>query len=190
MSSPTLSGAQAGEVRPVREVEKGIWIYEGDRLVNKPCWLRVVRERDGSACLDYARQLLTARGDGKYTPQQLQRWTNFFLLHFAMIEPPQDGAPLVQMYPLPAGVSDKNGKLDLASVWTLQLHNLADGQGGRLADEYDLLLQTQTPAALTHAEWEALITEGKEQSLMTLVSLRGCSALIQLLSGIQKGQRT
>ncbi len=188
-ASPTLSGAELGKCNPRREVPGGIWIEEGGALVNRPAWLRIVRERDGNASLDYARQLLTARGDGTFIPGQLSRWAMFFQLHFALIEPPQEGKPQALMFPIPPGLADEKGKLSIPAVWQLPLNDLADGQLDRLGDEYSILRQTETPAALTHKEWETLIAEGKQHSLETLVSRHGYSALIQLLHGLSKGAR-
>ena len=131
-ASPTLSGAELGKCNPRREVPGGIWIEEGGALVNRPAWLRIVRERDGNASLDYARQLLTARGDGTFIPGQLSRWAMFFQLHFALIEPPQEGKPQALMFPIPPGLADEKGKLSIPAVWQLPLNDLADGQLDRI----------------------------------------------------------
>jgi hypothetical protein len=69
-------------------------------------------------------------------------------------------------------------------VSTLPLHDAVEGQLGRLAREYEILKECETPVALSHSQWEAIVNEGKDESLRSLVSRHGSSALIQVLHGL------
>lgn len=185
MSHPTLSGAQHGRVRPWREVPGGLCLDTDQGVVTRPCALQLVRESRVYLCVDYARQYLASRGDKSYTPGQHLLWTQFFLLHFALIEVPEGAdAPHKLLFPLPATIADKDGKLNAVVVSTLPLNDAAHGQLGRLTQEYELLREIETPVALSHAQWEAIVSEGKDESLRTLVSRHGSSALIQVLHGM------
>lgn len=182
---PTLSGAHRGKVRPYREVPGGLWLDTSQGMVSRPCALRVVRESVTYACADYARQYLSSRGDKNFLPGQVVLWTNFFRLHHALIELPQDPeAPHVQLYSLPVTLADASGKLNASIVPTLPLSEAADGQLEMLIREYEILRETETPVALSHEQWEAIVSQGKDESLRTLVSRHGSSALIQVLHGM------
>jgi len=111
--NPTLSGAQHGRVRPWREVPGGIALdSETQGFIVRPCALRTVKESFVYTCSDYARQYLSSRGDQKYLPAQLTVWTQFFLLHHAIIEVPQTpDAPHVPMFPLPPTLTDATGAM-------------------------------------------------------------------------------
>ena len=185
MQNPTLSGAQHGRVRPWREVPGGIALDTSQGLVTRPCALRLVKESLVYAFADYARQYLASRGDKNYLPTQLVVWTQFFLLHHALIDlPASPEAPHVSLFPLPPTLADGTGKLNPLVVSTLPLHDAVEGQLGRLAREYEVLKETETPVSISHEKWEALIAEGKNESLATLVSRHGSSALIQVLHGM------
>lgn len=181
--SPTLSGAHKGRPHPYREVPGGIYILDkNDDLVHRPAWLRLTGARTASTCVSYARQLLEARGDGKFMQLELATWSLFFQLHFALVEPPRDGGKPAPMFPLPPSISDDKGKLNVSEVWKLEF-NPADGEMAKLERELGILRKTQAPDFLTHQAWEAIVNEGKEQSLRTLHSRHGSSALIQVLHG-------
>jgi len=181
MSNPTLSGAETGKVTIAGEVKGGIYFQDDEgNTTNRAAMLRLVREKDAALCLDNARKYLQAKGDDKFLPGQLQRWASLFQLHFALFDP----ATGKRMFPAILMISDEKGKVDPAAVARLPLLDLADGQMDRLWNEYAILQQTQTPAAVTHEQWEALITEGKTESLKTLHSRHGSSALIQVLHGM------
>lgn len=185
MQNPTLSGAQHGRVRPCREVPGGIALDTAQGLVIRPCALRLVKESLVYTCADYARQYLASRGDKNYLPQQLIVWTQFFMLHHALIEIPQaPEAPHVPMFPLPPTLADASGKINPLVVSNLPLHDAVEGQLGRLAREYEILKETETPVSIGHAKWEAIVNEGKLESLKTLLSRHGSSALIQVLHGM------
>ena len=185
MNHPTLSGAQHGRVRPWREVPGGIALDTSQGLVTRPCALRLVKESLVYTCADYARQYLASRGDKNYLPTQLVVWTQFLMLHSAIIDvPASPEAPHVPMFPLPPTLADASGKLNPIVVSTLPLHDAVEGQLGRLAREYEILKETETPVALSHAQWEAIVSEGKDESLRSLVSRHGSSALIQVLHGM------
>lgn len=188
-SNPTLSGAHRGKVRPFRVVEGGIWLdTEAEGLVNRECALRIVKETTVYACADYARQYLSGRGDKGYTPNQMIVWTNFFLFHHALIEVPREGVerfdPLFGKAQIPPSLADTAGKLNLPIVAELPLKDIAEGQMAKLTREYAILRETETPDALTHKQWEAIVSEGKTDALRTLVSRHGSSALIQVLFGM------
>lgn len=185
--NPTLSGAHSRRgVRPWREVPGGLMLEtEAEGLITKPCALRVVKETKALACADYARQYLSLRGDKQHMPGQLILWSAFFQLHFALIEvPTDDDAPHRPLFTIPSTLSDATGKLNPTIVPTLGLNDAIDGEIGRLSREYDLLRETQTPVAITHQQWEAIVSEGKAESLKTLVLRHGSSALIQVLHGL------
>lgn len=182
---PTLSGAQHGRVRPWREVPGGIALDTQQGLVVRPCALRLVKESLVYTCADYARQYLASRGDKNYLPSQLVVWTQFLMLHHAVIDlPASPEAPHVPLFPLPPTLADGTGKLNPLMVSTLPLHDAVEGQLGRLAREYEILKETETPVALSHAQWEAIVSEGKTSALATLHLRFGSSALIQVLHGI------
>jgi hypothetical protein len=185
-TTPTLSGAQHGKFRPWREVPGGICLIQDDKLVRRPCAVRIVPRAIVAACQDYARQYLSTRGDKTLMAGILGDWATFFLMHHVLIEvPTTDTAPMVPLCPMPVDLADKDGKIKPSAVAQLGLNHAADGQLSKAASEYELLKSTETPdRALTHAEWEALITEGKAKSLATLHLERGSSALIQLLHGL------
>jgi hypothetical protein len=185
MSNPTLSGAQHGRVRPWREVPGGLWLdVEGQGLINKPCALRIIKETKVYTYTDYARQYLVSRGDKTYLSTQLMVWAHFFLLHEALIHVPEgDGAPLRPLFE-PIGLADESGKLNPLLVPRLQLNDAAEGQLGRLIREYEILKETETPQAISHKQWEAIVREGKDESLRTLIWRHGSSALIQVLHGM------
>lgn len=184
--NPTLSGAQHGRVRPWREVPGGIALdSETQGFIVRPCALRTVKESFVYTCSDYARQYLSSRGDQKYLPAQLTVWTQFFLLHHAIIEVPQTPeAPHVPMFPLPPTLTDATGKLNPLIAAGLPLHEAVEGQLGRLIREYEILKETETPVSIGHAQWTAIVNEGKFESLKTLLSRHGSSALIQVLHGM------
>jgi hypothetical protein len=185
MQNPTLSGAQHGRVRPYREVPGGIALDTAQGLVIRPCALRLVKESLVYTFADYARQYLASRGDKSYLPQQLIVWTQFFMLHHALIEISQaPEAPHVPMFPLPPTLADASGKINPLVISTLPLHDAVEGQLGRLAREYEILKETETPVSIGHAKWEAIVNEGKLESLKTLRSRHGSSALIQVLHGM------
>jgi len=185
MSQPTMSGAERGRVRPIREVPGGIWIEEeSGALVNKAAHLTVIRESIATACEDYARQYLTSRGDGNFNVAQLGRLSVLFKMHFALVTPADEGPPK-PMYPL-GTIADTKGKVNASLVASLPLQRLADGQLQVLAREYEILCETETPRSLSHAQWVGIVNEGKESSLKTLVSQHGSSALIQVLHGMGK----
>lgn len=189
-NSPTLAGAHRGKVRPWRIVEGGIWMdTENEGLVNRECALRIVKETVVYSCIDYARQYLSGRGDKAYSQGQLNAWTNFFLFHFALIHPPREGTeklvPLFGDAQLPPSLADSSGKLSLSLVASLPLNDIAEGQMGRLTREYAILRETETPdGGLTHKQWSAIVSEGKDDALKTLVLRHGSSALIQVLHGM------
>lgn len=180
-TSPTLSGAEKGRVRPRRVIEGGIYLLDSatDDLINKVAAVKLIPERTTQLCWDYARQALTERGDGRGTTGDLSRVANILIMHHALCEP-ESGL----LFPLPDNISNGKGKVNAAAVWTLPLWDLADGQLDRLIREMEILKETQTPAALTHAQWESIVTEGKSQSLRTLHLQHGSSALIQVLHGM------
>jgi len=186
MQNPTLSGAQHGRVRPWREVPGGLCLDIKDQgLVVRPCALRFVKESLVYTYADYARQYLSSRGDKNYLPTQLVVWTQFFMFHAALIEVPQgEDAPHVPLFALPSTLADATGKINPLVVSTLPLHDAVEGQLGRLAREYEILRETETPVAISHEKWEAVIAEGKDESLRTLVLRHGSSALIQVLHGM------
>jgi hypothetical protein len=188
-TTPTLSGAQHGCFRPYREVPGGIWLDTKDQgVINRSCALQTIRRAVSVTCADYARQYLSSRGDKSYHAGQLGELTLFFRLHYALIEVPTTGTydtEPVLLYPVPGTLADANGKLNSTIVSTLPLNDLVDGQMDRLSREFELLRETETPdRAPTHTEWEAIVNEGKEQSLRTLHSRYGSSALIQVLHGL------
>jgi hypothetical protein len=183
---PTLSGAQHGRVRPWREVPGGLYLDSEEMGVSvRPCALRILREPIVYLCTDYARQYLSSRGDKSYIPGQLVLWSQFFQLHFALIEIPQDpGAKQQLLFAMPPTLADEAGRLNPILVPSLPLNEAADGQLGRLWREYELLKATETPVALTHEKWEAIVNEGKSESLRSLHLRHGSSALIQVLHGM------
>lgn len=182
--NPTLSGAERGRVRALREVPGGIYFIDPETgaVKQRPAWLRPTSERQSGVCVDYARQYLEARGDGKAIPGQMMRMALFFELHFALIEPPREGVKLTPMFDAPA--VDEKGRLNIATADGSPLGDLAAGEFAKLSDELQILRTTQTPRQLTHGQWEAIVSEGKEQSLRTLHSRHGSSALIQVLHGL------
>jgi hypothetical protein len=180
-----LAGADRGLFRPWREVKGGLWLLDGDSLINKPCALRLVPRKVMAACQDYARQWFAQRGDKNFLAGQLSAQVYFFLLHFALIEPVSESGTTVPLFGSVPVLADATGKLSIPAASALPLGDAADGQLDRLVNEYELLKQTQTPdGGLTHAQWEALIAEGKAESLRTLHSRHGSSALIRVLSGL------
>lgn len=183
MTAPTLSGTQFGRVQCWREIEGGIWLHTDQGLVNQPAAVQVLRRGMSQACMDYARQYLQGRADKVMLPQQLADWTLFFRMHYALCDVPQDAeGKLKPLFTLPATLIDATGKLSHALIPKLPLNDLADGQLDRIGREYDLLCATETPdRGLTHAEWESIVEEGKEQPLKTLHSRHGSSRLIQVL---------
>ena len=188
MSGPTLSGIERGRPCPVVEVEGGIWIEDADgNLTNKPAALKIISERLRALCIDYARQLLQARGDKTFLPSQIERWAAFFMMHHALVGVPIPGAEgmVKKLYPPPAELADKDGKLNISVALSLPLGDLADGQLDMLARVYDLHVMTQTPRMLTSQQWDAIVNEGKDESLKTLHSRHGSSALIQVLHGLR-----
>lgn len=186
-SNPTLSGAQRGQFRPWREVPGGICMSTEDLgLIRRPCALRPVSRRYSTLCMDYARQYLSSRGDGKYLPGQIGEWEWFFQAHFALIEVPQDEAAKHKLlFELPPTLTDDKGKLNPGIAATLPLQDAVDGELTRLWREYEILRETETPeTVVSHPQWEAIVAEGKEHALKTLVSRHGSSALIQVLHGM------
>ncbi len=184
MSGPTLSGAQFGRVQPWREIEGGIWLDTKEKgLHNIQAAVRIVSRRVAATCLDYARQYLQGRADKVMLGTQLDEMAGFFRAHYALCQAPLDAeAAPVPLFPMPSTIADASGKLIPSVVALLALHDLADGQLDRINREYDLLRATQTPdRGLTHAEWEAIVEEGKSQPLATLHSRHGSSRLIQAL---------
>lgn len=181
----TLSGAEHGRFRPYREIAGGLYFEEDGQVVCKPCAVRLTTRRVAALCQDYARQYLAQRGDKTYLPGQFADWARFFLLHHVLIQvPASPEAPLVPLFPIKQ-LADKDGKVIPAAVHELPLHTLVDGQIAILEREYELLKSTQTPdRGLSPEQWEALITEGKTESLRTLHSRHGSSALIQVLHGL------
>lgn len=182
---PNMAGAQHGRVRPVRVVQGGIWFSREDgELESLAAALRIVPQKRLMRCEDLARQFLAARGDRQVTALNYASMCTLFWMHEALVAPPAGpGAPLVPLFPLPAGIADDSGKLELKIAGGLPLWDLADGQLQRLRDEYELLLATETPAAITHEQWERIIAEAGKSSLKTLVLQHGSSALIQVLHG-------
>ena len=182
--SISLAGAERGKFQPWREIKGGLWFEEGDQFVNKPCAVRLTTRRVAGLCYDYARQYLSQRGDKTVTAGQIADLSVFLLMHHVLIHVPSPDGKMRPLCPFP-GLGDKDGKVNAAAVNDLPLHSLTDGQLSRLVREYELLKETQTPdRGLTHAEWEALITEGKTSSLAALHSKHGSSALIQVLHGL------
>lgn len=181
MSNPTLSGAEGGRVAIAGDVPGGIYFEDADgNLSNRPAMLRLVREKDGMLCLDWARQYLALRGSESPLAGQMQRWCILFQMHFSLFDPSTGK----RMFPQIQHVADEKGKIQRESVERLPLLDLADGQLDKLWNEYGILQKRQTPAALTHEQWEALVQEGKAESLRTLHSKHGSSALIHLLHGL------
>lgn len=186
--APTLAGAHLGKVRPVRIVPGGIWLTTEDgELRSVPAALRLIPQRKIVACEDLARQFLKSRGDQSVTPIAYAGLCTLFTMHAALVAPPSPGSqtPLVPLFPLPAGVVDeKSGVLNYATACQLPLWDLADGQLQRLRDEYELLLVTETPPSITHAQWEAIVSDvGKSMPAKTLILQHGSSAVIQVLHG-------
>jgi len=188
---PTLSGAERGRVRPLRQVKGGIWLIDPqtDQLKNEPCALRVLRQRETARCEDLARQYLLTRGDGQLTLKALEQLATILAMHLAVVSlasvPGQKAVPL---YPgVLAALTDDKGKLvtnAAALIEDLPLQHLAEGQLQHLLDEYQALLAVETPATISHEQWEAIVREGKAGCEMTtLISRHGCSALIQVLAG-------
>lgn len=187
---PTLSGAQFGVVQPWREVEGGVWFIDrqSGALSNKPCALRVLRRQQAAACGDYARQYLENHGDKKYLSGQLGDWALFFRMLYALIEVPKDAeGRAVPLITVPSTLADASGKLSpqIVPLLPTKEHDFADGQLQRLGREYELLVATQTPdAGINSQQWEAIVDEGKELPLKTLLSRHGSSRLIQVLHGL------
>ena len=180
---PTLSGAEMGRVRPVREVEGGVYLEKADGSIeNRSCALRLLSERRIAQSLDLARQYLMSRGDGKSLPGQISRLALFFQLHYALVEAGGDGNRLI--FPPPANLADRNGRLNLEAADVLELWRLIDGELDKLSQEYDILRRTQAPPSLSHEKFQAIVNEGKEQSLRSLHSQYGSSALIIVLHGM------
>jgi hypothetical protein len=184
---PTLAGAQTGRVRPVRLIEGGVWFTndEGD-LRCQPAALRIVSQKVILRCEDLARQFLRQRGDQMVTPMVWSGLSSLFMMHQALIHPPVPGsqAPFAPLHPLPPGIADHDsGKIDMKIAAVLPLWDLADGQIQMLRDEYSLLLATETPPAISHEKWEAIVAAAGKSSLKTLLSQHGSSALIQVLHG-------
>lgn len=186
MSNPTLSGAEHGRVRPIRTIEGGLYLLDADsgELQNVPCALRVLRASEESTCIDYARQYLSQRGDGSVSAGTMGMAASIARLHRALVHPVQPGEKLRPLYPLQNGLTSDKGKLNAILFSQLELWNLADGELGRLVTEYEILCRTQIPQHITHQQWEAMISEGKELSLRTLHLRYGSSALIQVLHGL------
>lgn len=211
--TPTLSGAERGRVNPSREIPGGIWLLEEDgTLVNRPAAIRLLRQRETNRCQDLARQYLATRGDKNVSLTSYGMHANLLAMHLALCVPAEGraygpgeidpvtgngyvgsikGTMPAAMFPrVLDALSDANGKLvDKASllIEALPLQVLADGQLEHLVNQYDLLKETQTPATITHAQWEQIIKEGKSASLRTLISQHGSSALIQVLHGTDAG---
>ncbi len=186
MNGPTLSGIERGRPCPIVEVEGGIWIEDADgNLTNQPAALKIVSERQRTICIDYARQLLQSRGDKTFLNSQLERMAAFFMMHQALVSVPIPGAEGLakKLYPAPPELADKDGKINVSVALELPLGRLADGQLDMLARAYDLHVVTQTPRSLTSQQWEAIVNEGKDESLKTLQLRHGSSALIQVLHG-------
>lgn len=185
LAPPTLSGAERGRVRPVRIIEGGIYLFDADgNLKNVPCALRVLKQNEISLCFAYARQYLSARGDGQFSPRELSDAEATVRFHLSLVSPDATAGRPEPLYPLPANLTDSKGKIDAVQFAQLALWGLADGQLERLAEEYALLLRTQLPTALNHDQWTAIVNEGKSSSLKTLHSQHGSSALIQVLHGL------
>lgn len=184
MSTISLAGAERGTFKPWREIPGGLYFEEPSGIVNKPCAVRLTTRRVGNLCTDYARQYLESRADKRFMPGQLGDFAAFLLAHYVLIHVPAADGVLRPMCP-PGELADKTGKVNPAAIHALGLHSLADGQLEKLLREYSLLKETQTPdRPLTHEEWEALIAEGKAESLAILHSRHGSSKLIQLLHGL------
>lgn len=185
MMTPSLAGVDRGVVRPYRAVT--FWIYEGRDAfapVRKDAALRVVRQREIARCESLARQYLAGKGDGYVGAAEHAGLATLLWMHLAIVPATaQPGKAAEPLYPLPAGISDDKGKVIPLMVDSLPLQELADGQLLHLRTEYDLLLATECPAALSHKQWEEIVAAGKSESLRTLVSRHGCSALIQVLHG-------
>jgi hypothetical protein len=188
-----LAGAQFGRVRPWREIEGGIWLInrQTSQLENRPAAIRIVSRSVRALCDDYARQYLEGRGDKRYLDGQIGEQASFFRALYALIEVPKDAeGALRPLFTVPSTLADANGKLSAAVVPLLPTKDLdfADGQLARISREYALLAAEQTPDRfLTAEEWEAIVTEGKEQPLKTLHSRYGSSRLIQALHGLTAG---
>lgn len=185
--NPTLSGAEKGRVCPVRTIAGGVWLLREDALINQPAAIRLLRQRENTRCQDLARQYLACRGDGSVSLSALSTLANLLAMHLALVTAKQPGIAPQPLYPgILAPLSDEKGKLvDNASaiIESLPLQDLADGQLEMLANEYDLLRATETPATITHEQWEALVSQVKKSSLRTHILQHGCSALIQVLHG-------
>jgi hypothetical protein len=180
--NPTLAGAERGRrPRAVREIPGGVYFVDKDtaEVTQKAAYLRPTSERITTVCFDYAEQMCEARGDKRRA--SLSRWAGFFEMHFALIEPPHEGVALKAMFDPPP--CDDKGRLNIQAVHDSALADLAAGQLQIIAAELNILRATQTPDHLSHAQWEAIVSEGKTQSLGMLHSRHGSSALIAVLHG-------
>lgn len=184
LAPPTLSGAERGRVRPYRKIEGGIHIFREDgEIQNVPCALRILRQNELSLSFAYARQYVAGRTENVFSPRELAEAEATVKFHMALVQPDAGVQKPEPLFPLPDGIADGKGKVNPILFSQLALWRLADGQLDQLIDEYALLLKTQIPTALTHEQWEAIVKEGKSESLRTLVSRHGSSALIQVLHG-------
>jgi hypothetical protein len=177
-------------VSPVREIKGGLWMIDPatDALVCRPAALRLLRQREQQRCHDIARQYLASRGDGTVSLSSLATLTNLLGMHLALVVPSIGPGRATTLFPNAlAGLTNDKGKIvDNAAllIESLPLQDLAEGQLDALASEYDLLRTTETPAAITHEQWERIVAEGKAESLRTLILRHGSSALIQVLHGM------
>jgi len=186
---PTLAGAQTGRVSPVRVVPGGIFLIDRDtdEVKNIPCALRLVRQREVTRCQDIARQYLASRGDGTVGMTALGALTNLLVFHLSLVAPPVPNARPALLYPGILGpLTDEKGKLVPNAAMLIEglpLQDAAEGQVDYLADQYDLMKRTECAPAITHEQWEAVVSEGKKLSLVTLISRHGSSVVLQVLHG-------
>lgn len=182
--TPTLAGAERGRVRPVRVVKGGIWFAREDgELENREAALRIIPQKVMLRCEDLARQFLKEQGTGEYTMLAYAGVSALLYMHHALVQPAPGSGPLVPLFPLPPSIADDKGRINRKIAGALPLWELADGQLQRLRDEYELLLATETPASLTHEQWEKIVSDAGKSSLKTLVAQHGPSAVIQVLHG-------
>lgn len=178
-----MHGAETGRARPEWPVTVRTVDEETGRLSEESLKLVFVPQKWEQRFAAWAlRYLSQAHLFGGAVPED-DRYVEESLLKLSYALRKADGQ---QRFPFPQNLFDETRRTFNADLLnTLEIRDqLAPGEAARLAREYRTFLAVECSPSPSQAEWEALVEEGKTESLRTLLLRRGSSAILPALPGL------
>ena len=180
-----LHGAERGHCRPEWPVTVRIMDEDTGAISEESCKFVLVppkwQQRFSAWAWRYLAQPHLFAG-GPIPDEDKAAEENILMLAYALRT--KDGA---QRFPFPQTLFDEGSKkFDPAQLNNLDIRDqMPPTEQFRLLREYNAFRDAEVPPQPSKEQWEALLNEGKSESLRTLLLRHGSSAILPVLRGLE-----